>query len=63
MNANQFLRWLQGQGIKAKKKKGHGHKILTNPANGKTSEIPMHGGKQQLGIGLLRKIKKDLGLE
>ena len=32
-------------------KKGTGHKFLFNPATGKTSEIPMHGGNKELGTG------------
>lgn len=27
------------------------------------SELPMHGGKKQLGKGLIEKTKKDLGLK
>lgn len=42
---------------------GTGHKILRNPANGRTSEIPTHGGAKQLGTGLRNKIMKDLGLK
>lgn len=63
MNASQFERWLrQEHGIRSETKKGTGHKMLINPANGKTSELPMHGGKKQLGTGLKTKILKDLGL-
>jgi mRNA interferase HicA len=27
------------------------------------SELPMHGGGQELGVGLINKIKRDLGLK
>jgi len=27
------------------------------------SQLPMHGGRRELGTGLVNKIKKDLGLE
>ncbi len=63
MNADQFERWLRKQGIEVQAKKGSGHKLLKNPANGKLSEIPKHGGRKQLGTGLMEKIKKDLGLK
>jgi len=63
MNSKQFLRFLQKQhGIIAESKTMTGHKNLINPENGKTSQIPMHGGSKQLGTGLMNKILKDLGL-
>ncbi|WP_299441149.1 type II toxin-antitoxin system HicA family toxin [uncultured Rhodospira sp.] len=63
MNADQFERWLRKQGIEVRDKKGTGHKFLLNPANGKTSQIPTHGGRKQLKTGLMEGIKKDLGLK
>ena len=27
------------------------------------AQLPMHGGRKELGTGLINKIKKDLGLE
>lgn len=62
MNASQFERSLRKQNIEVATKKGTGHKALLNPANGKTSILPTHGGKKQLGTGLMEKIKKDLGI-
>lgn len=63
MNANQFERYLRKHyGILSSPKPGTGHKILVNPANGMRSELPMHGGRQQLGTRLRAKILKDLGL-
>lgn len=63
MNSKQMERHLKDRGIKVKKKKGHSHRILINPENGKTSELPYHGGSQQIGTWLRNKIMKDLGLD
>ena len=64
MNSDQFQRWLKKQGIQIiPRRSGGGHKDLFNPSNDKWSQMPTHGGKKQLGTGLMRKIKKDLGLE
>jgi mRNA interferase HicA len=63
MNADQLLRDLRRRGIKITSKRGTGHVALFNPANGKTSVMPVHGGRKQLGTGLINKILKDLGLK
>lgn len=63
MNSNQFERYLRSQGIEVRKKPNTSHKLLRNPANGKMSELPTHGGKQQLGTRLMEVIKKQLGLK
>ena len=64
VNSRQFERWLRSQGIEVREKKaGGGHKMLINPATGLRSEIPSHGGRKQLGTGLMAKIKRDLGLK
>jgi mRNA interferase HicA len=49
--------------IESSTKKGTGHKELFNLANGRRSQLPMHGGGKQLGTGLMNKILKDLGLK
>lgn len=63
MNSDQFARYLKKQGIEVISKQGTGHRDLYNPANGKWSQIPTHGGRKQLGTGLINKILKDLGLK
>lgn len=63
MNADQFARYLKKLGIEIRNRSGGGHRDLFNPANGKWSQMPTHGGRKQLGTGLMKKIKKDLGLE
>jgi mRNA interferase HicA len=42
------------------KRLGSGHLIVRR--DGRKSELPMHGGKKELGRGLINKIKHDLGL-
>jgi mRNA interferase HicA len=62
MNASEFRRWLKRQGCTFKTHKGgSGH--LTVQRDAMTSQLPIHGGGKELGAGLVRKIKKDLGLK
>ena len=61
MNANQLRRWLRNQGcIFENHKGGSGH--LTVRLGDRTSQLPMHGSRKELGTKLVAKIKKDLGL-
>jgi mRNA interferase HicA len=60
MNSDQFRRYLAKNGTTFEPGKG-GHLLCRR--DGKTSVLPQHGGAKQLGTGLMRKIKKDLGLE
>ena len=63
MNAKEFKKWLARQGcVFEGKRGGSGHLIVINRQNGKRSELPMHSRKE-LGTGLVRTIKKQLGLE
>lgn len=59
MNSSQFRRFLAKQGCTFEPGKG-GHLIVRRAE--KMSVLPQHGGKKQLGTGLMNKIKKDLGL-
>ncbi|MCB9958207.1 MAG: addiction module toxin, HicA family [Rhodospirillaceae bacterium] len=52
MNASQVARWLRKQGIEISNEGKGGHRALKNPANGKRSVLPTHGGAKQLGTGL-----------
>ena len=62
MNANDLRRWLKKRGCTfVSHKGGSGH--LTVRRGNRASQLPMHGGRKELGTGLVRKIKKDLGLE
>lgn len=62
MNAGEFKRWLAGYGCTFETHRGgSGH--LTVRRGDRTSQLPMHGGRKELGTGLVNKIKKDLGLK
>lgn len=61
MNAGEFRRWLAERGCTFERHKGgSGH--VTVRRGPRKSQLPMHGGKRELGTGLVNKIKKDLGL-
>ena len=61
MNASELRRWLAKQGCSFESHKGgSGH--ITVIRGDRTSQLPMHGSNKELGTGLVRKIKKDLGL-
>jgi len=53
-------RWLAKQGCRFAPGKG-GHIIVRRGR--RSSVLPMHGSKQDLGKGLVESIKKDLGLK
>ncbi len=62
MNATKLRRWLKKQGCTFETHKGgSGH--LTIRRGQRTSQLPMYGGRKELGKGLVAKIKKDLGLK
>lgn len=62
MNAKECKKWLKKQGCKFETHKGgSGH--LTVTLGKKKTQLPMHGGRKELGPGLINKIKKDLGLK
>lgn len=61
MNANELRRWLKKQGCTFHSHKGgSGH--LTVRLGDRSSQLPMHGSRRELGTRLVAKIKKDLGL-
>lgn len=61
MTPKEFQRWLRKHGCSFENSRGgSGH--LTVRLNGRKSILPMHGQGQELGTGLVEKIKKDLGL-
>ncbi|MGO9464470.1 MAG: type II toxin-antitoxin system HicA family toxin [Isosphaeraceae bacterium] len=63
MTARELKKWLARRGcIFEGKRSGSGHLIVINPANGRRSELPMHS-RRELGNGLVRTIKRQLGLE
>lgn len=42
-------------------KGGSGHLVVRY--HGKVTDLPMHGSRKELGTGLVRAIKKQLGLK
>ena len=62
MNAQELKKWLAAQGCTFEtKKSGSGHLIVRRGEL--VTELPMHGGKKELGTGLVNAIKKQLGLK
>jgi mRNA interferase HicA len=62
MNAQEFRKWLAAQGCTFEPKRGgSGHLIVRR--GDRKSELPMHGGRKELGTGLVTAIKKQLGLK
>jgi mRNA interferase HicA len=58
VKSSEFRRWLEKQGVIFRPGKGsHLHAEL----NGRHSILPMHS--KDLGLGLVAKIKKQLGLK
>ena len=57
MKSSEFKRWLAARERSLRAQKAHLKVML----NGKTSFLPMHS--KELGTGLLRTIKKQLGLK
>ena len=60
MNSDQFRRWLAKRGCRFEPGKG-GHLIVRRGE--RKSVLPQHGGSKQLGTGLMRAIRRDLGME
>ena len=61
MTTNELRRWLKKRGCTFHSHKGgSGH--LTVRLGERTSQLPMHGSRRELGTKLVAKIKKDLGL-
>jgi len=62
MNAQEFRKWLARQGCTFETKKGGSGHVIVRRGDRK-SELPMHGGRKELGTGLVNAIKKQLGLK
>ena len=60
MTSQELKRWLTKQGCTFEPGRG-GH--LTIRLGNKVTDLPMHGGKKNLGTGLVNAIKKQLGLK
>jgi len=62
VNAQELKRWLAAQGCTFETKKGGSGHIVVRRGDRK-SELPIHGGRKELGTGLVNAIKKQLGLK
>jgi mRNA interferase HicA len=62
MNAAELRRWLARRGCTFENHKGGGGHVTVIRGD-RRSQIPMHGGRKELGTGLVNKIKRDLGLD
>lgn len=60
MNSSQFRRWLVRQGCTLEPGRG-GHLLVQRGDH--VTQMPNHGGRKQLGKGVIEKIKKDLALK
>jgi mRNA interferase HicA len=54
MKYSEFRRWLLAQGAQITPGRGSHHKVTLN---GKSTTFPDHGAKE-IGVGLVKKIKK-----
>ena len=62
MTSKQLQQWLRSRGCSFENhRRGSGH--VTVRLGVRTSQLPMHGSRKQLGRKLVTKIKKDLGLK
>jgi len=62
VNANELKKWLAARGCTFESHRGgSGH--LTVRRGERTSQLPIHGSRKELGTGLVKKIKKDLDLK
>jgi mRNA interferase HicA len=62
VNAQELKKWLAAQGCSFEPKRGGSGHLVVRKGNLK-SELPMHGGRKELGTGLVNAIKKQLGLK
>lgn len=62
MNAQELRRWLAAQGCTFETKRGGSGHIVVRLGDRKT-DLPVHGGRKELGTGLVNAIKKQLGLK
>jgi len=62
VNAQELKKWLAAQGCTFETKKGGAGHIVVRRGDRK-SELPIHGGRKELGTGLVNAIKKQLGLK
>lgn len=62
MNSGQFRRYLASEGCTFEPGVGKGGHIFVR-RGARSAVLPMHGGSKQLKTGLMRAIKKQLGID
>lgn len=62
MNSSQFLRYLKANGCTVDRAQGKGGHVVVRRGD-RFAVVPQHGGAKQLGTGLMKAIKKQLGLD
>lgn len=62
MNAQELKKLLAAKGCTFETHKGGSGHVTVRRGNRKT-QLPMHGGRKELGKGLVQKILRDLGLK
>lgn len=62
MNTKELMKLLKNEGVTFDPSRGKGGHIFAKKGN-RTTVIPQHGGKKELGTGLVQKILKDLGIK
>nr|WP_316652818.1 type II toxin-antitoxin system HicA family toxin [uncultured Gellertiella sp.] len=62
MNAKELKRYLKNYGCRFENHRGgSGH--ITVYLGARKSQLPMHGGNKDLGVGLVKAILKQLGID
>ena len=62
MNTKELMKLLKANGVTFDQSRGKGGHILAK-LNEKTTVVPQHGSRKELGTGLVNKILRDLGLK
>ena len=65
LKSSELIKYLQSKGFKPRprKKNGKGSHIVFKNANGRRTVVPSHGRNNEIGIGLLRNILSQAGIE
>jgi mRNA interferase HicA len=62
MNSAELKRFLKKNGCTFESHRGGSGHLMVRRGD-RTSQLPMHGSRKELGTKLVRKILKDLGME
>lgn len=62
MNTKELMKLLKKEGTTFEPSRGKGGHVLATRGDRRTI-VPQHGGRKELGTGLVNKILKDLGIK